>query len=380
MACERCFKNRALGGYIRARGCLGTCEWCRAADVRVVPNSALSEEFRRIVALYRPVPLDEGDSLAMLMDEDWQLFDESAWEDPCWASDLLEDILVADLFPKERDCAPDYTDTFARRPRELVEHWQDLMVAALEGEVGSTLWQDAEAEAPLSLQDRLRLAVDDLAEVLEPPGQFSRARVYSSIRYTRRFTLDEMRAPSAADARAGRANLDGQPVLYLATDARTAVAETRPWTGAAVEVARFALTRTVRVLDLVRRRSYPKSPFFDELIEWKLEIQSLFRQFAYEIARPVGSNDEGLYRPTQKLCEFLQACGVEGLIYPSTLARGRNLVLFDVAAAAPQDSECLRVGGVSYRIFPYNAAAPLVPQGEYDAVLLGEARDEETEL
>ncbi len=55
--------------------------------------------------------------------------------------------------------------------------------------------------------------------------------------------------PQTDRAREGRANPKGIPVIYLANDDKTAVAEVRPWVGAYVSVGSFRILRSLRIVN-----------------------------------------------------------------------------------------------------------------------------------
>src|SRR5258708_1358997 len=59
----------------------------------------------------------------------------------------------------------------------------------------------------------------------------------------------ERMLPQSAFVSDGRVNRKGVPVLYLARDRETAVAETRPWIGQLITVAAFKLARECRLVD-----------------------------------------------------------------------------------------------------------------------------------
>lgn len=89
---------------------------------------------------------------------------------------------------------------------------------------------------------RARLAVDpaEVAKLLaDPAAQFA--------------------APPPARRRAGRMNAAGIPVLYLACEEETALAELRPALGAEVVIAPLAPQRPLRLLDLTRL-AYTSAP------------------------------------------------------------------------------------------------------------------------
>lgn len=60
---------------------------------------------------------------------------------------------------------------------------------------------------------------------------------------------DTRMKPKPGCAKEGRANPKGIPVLYLATDHETAIAEVRPWIGSYVSVAVFKACRELRLVN-----------------------------------------------------------------------------------------------------------------------------------
>ena len=140
----------------------------------------------------------------------------------------------------------------------------------------------------------------------------------------------------------GRVNPPGIRVLYLASSAKTAVSEVRPWTGSEVSVAQFRILRDLKAIDL--SQGYGES-------EWEgLTLSNLLGQSepspqAIERATwiridkafstPVTSSEKTTeYVPTQILAELFAENGYEAIIYRSHFVKGGyNIAVFDVDAA-----------------------------------------------
>src|SRR4051812_17646960 len=58
----------------------------------------------------------------------------------------------------------------------------------------------------------------------------------------------ERMKPLKASAREGRVNPKGIPCLYLADEADTAMAETRPWLGSHISLARFVILKPIKIV------------------------------------------------------------------------------------------------------------------------------------
>lgn len=144
--------------------------------------------------------------------------------------------------------------------------------------------------------------------------------------------------PRPNQAKEGRANPAGIPVLYLGTTEKTAISEVRPWAGTRVSVAQFETLRPLRAIDLSRGHGktslgeigldklFGGGPFEPELKEravW-IDIDNAFSE-------PVtGSDDLADYVPTQILAELFRDVGYDAVIYKSQFDEGGfNVVIFE---------------------------------------------------
>jgi len=139
-------------------------------------------------------------------------------------------ILYAGLREKERFDYPDYDGFFASEESSLEDAWDNKAYGALTGD--SPIPNEGEAERIESeiaheLPDIISIAFEDLATSYEEGTVLYRARVHDDRTRTERFNPSEVGAPPPNKAKAGRANRDGEPVLYLATNKSTALAEVR---------------------------------------------------------------------------------------------------------------------------------------------------------
>lgn len=128
----------------------------------------------------------------------------------------------------------------------------------------------------------------------------------------------------------GRANPSGFAYLYLATGPETAMAEMRPWIEESITLGLFEVVESLRVVvcqtlpEDILRRYCEKNHTPDEIERF------VWNDIARAFSRPVDRDDEEKsYLPTQILAEAFKAEGFDGVAYPSGLAQGTNLVLFD---------------------------------------------------
>jgi hypothetical protein len=134
-------------------------------------------------------------------------------------------------------------------------------------------------------------------------------------------------------------NARGISVFYGANDSKVALAEVRPPVGSQVAVARFEITRPIRLLDLTALSAVSSDgSVFDPGWTARLERAKFLRSLGQRITKPVMPDDEAFeYLSTQAVADFLAtelAVPLDGVIFPSVQTAGNalNVVLFHKAA------------------------------------------------
>lgn len=373
--CERCFQDERLREWIRTEGHLGPCSFCRARKARRVPLGSLAEIFREAVTLYSPTDSYNGELISYLLQHDWDVFSEKLYDAPGdLPQEMTVDILEAGLHPKDDDYHGEYRGLFVSDDFRLEDTWVERIEDLIAGRAQGTP-KESPFGPPMEVPDDLgpdpiEFAVEDMAQTYEADRLLFRARIHKDRARSTMLSREELGAPPHERARAGRANRSGQAVLYMASDAKTALAEVRAWKGAAIAVATMKLARSVQILDLSGPLNV-ESPFFDDHIEWTCQVNGLFRRFAEELSRPViPGEEETLYVPSQEVCEVVRAAGLHGIAYPSAMGYGHNVVLFDPNAASATEIEYVRVTSIDcaykglerserpYEDWPYQVIAP----------------------
>lgn len=374
LACHRCFKDKTLIDFIREEGRRGRCDWCGARNVYVIPLNELGEIFREVVSIYRPGEWDD-DSISFLMQEDWKVFSDKIEENP---DDLLHRmtvaILEAGLNPKEYPSGdyPDYEGGFRRRDSRLVEYWHEKAEAYFEGKRQNRTikkqWLDNQEKDDLyhDFPDQLEIVFEDLCVFYEPGKKFYRARIHKGHTRKERFDSTEMGAPPAKVMKAGRANREKQRVLYLASDVDTALAEVRAWKGMAVAVADLEIKERLSIVSLLQY-DIPESPFFQEYLEWKLDLDELFRRLSYEMSMPIiAEEDKRSYFSTQFLCDWVRKAGYDGIEYPSAMGTGFNLVVFNPENVKPITVRYFRIEQIKHLASKLNNNEPIYDERPFD--------------
>ena len=152
--------------------------------------------------------------------------------------------------------------------------------------------------------------------------------------------------PTAEYASDGRANPQGIPSLYLATELDTAISETRPWIGSIVTVAQFKTTRSLKIVDCASEE--PAYPLFMGEPNSQDREMAVWAYIDKSFSEPVTRNeDTRRYIPTQILAELFKANGIDGIAYRSNFGEnGINIVLFDLDAANVLNRQLYRVKNI----------------------------------
>ena len=368
MCCRECFENEEIRSFIDANGVKVGDDWicprCGGGDGPKLDPDMLRERFQRVIELhYIPAtevtalgedPITPEESLSELLTQDFDVFSDQL---PDGGEELLDVILQG---------AGERYDTgqgWARQEDDLLhesvgESWSEVEAAArrlghsltVGGKFMGTL---DEKRAFSSLGRMLASAQHDLL----PDVALFRARRGKG------HTGPDLGAPPAHRATAGRANLKGQPVAYVASTLETALYEVRPSIGDIVSIAEFRLKTKARICDLTPAL-HCTGAFGDEdafaVYAASVEASELRTVLGGRLASPVRSGEEDAeYLPTQFLVRMIADAGFEGVRFKSSQKGGSdsyNYVLFDPNAAEQRGkTQEIHVHKLSYS---FSAGAP----------------------
>jgi len=381
-ACRSCFRDERLRDWIAQQPDLelGPCAWCGTRRARLIPLEELGGHFRVAARMYSEnvgeiaLFAGEGEAIGYLFHDDWATF-SNAIEEAGQVDELCVAILKAGLHPKDDVDEPDYDGLFFRShplERSVDEDWEER-VGELLSPPPAPITSDEIAEHPELadididyVPDRLEYIIEEMGREFEAGESLYRARIHDERERTERFAPHEVSAPPADKAKAGRANRPNEPMLYVASDERTAISEVRPWKGAPVALARMVLTKKVRILNLTDFEAIT-SPFFEENIGWKVEARNLLWRLREDMKRPVMPHlADRQYQPTQYAAELIRNAGFDGIAYPSAMGPGINIVLFDPAVGEVTEVGYVRIQEVVYGFERDEAAKIRLDEFPYD--------------
>jgi hypothetical protein len=343
--CTSCFDDETIREYIRENSSeTGECDYCGSKRRRLIDVRELADYFQNLIGMYDES--DNGYTLISLVQDEWMVFSDklhSAGE----SGGLLEDIVNSNWDDDSGEPPIDANNTYVKHETlEDIESWDSFCDAVAED-------PDAEPEFGELFEEGLAVA----EKIIPAATILHRARPgWGGLNASHRrvpYQGVDIGAPPAAKAGPGRANRAGRVVLYAAESELTAVSEIRPARGYWVSTCQVRTRNALRLLDLVD--GIPRiNPFTTESLAWYVEFNELLGKFAEALSTPLARSDDiADYRPSQKLCEYVEQLGYDGVRYPSALAEnGVNVVFFDPAQLDILDSRLVEVTSITVGFHP----------------------------
>jgi hypothetical protein len=338
--CEFCVADNELRLELQERGTvIQECAICHCRGGRALPaaDPKVKRTFRALIRLnfseweYNG-HIGGNDSLEMLVFASKAIFNlnksasvdefEQAYltmEEKSWYPDLEEDISLGG----------GYWDGGVL---DGLRDRRDGTVEVLVSDALKLNWFEVEPNAKALVQS-LR---EDLSRVVPQGAEYYRARIGVQSRLKRKRTSPQdsqeflyipyvgkdIDRPPLSVATEGRFNRARVSILYLASDAPTAIAELRPHPGHLVSTAKFRLKRDLRVAN------FAEHDIRNFLSDTRLEDLRRILSIADVINVPVQPEHRFLYAVTQLFSDAVRAEGFEGLTFRSSVGAGTNLTCF----------------------------------------------------
>lgn len=346
--CINCFKDSAIREIIHLYGTKGDCDFCSSknTDVYDISKSSnmISDKITSLIQIYSPSEHSDARFLKEILRDDWDVF--SGGSEGIKA--LLEALC---LFDSDLDI-----DKEILVKKVAIEKLHDIDYINEYGVVRGLSWTDFSESIKHTNRffssnfnaDVFSSFLTMVQKTYEEGTSFYRARISPN---SNGFEKAEMFAPPIGKRTAGRVNPDGIGVLYLSTDDKTVLNETRVTAYDYVTIGTFKNKKPIKVANISEISRVSPFLYNDEFERFALN-RKVFQEMAYEIAKPIRRNDSPLeYLPTQYIAEFVKSGGYDGVEYESTLRKGGiNLALFDESLVECVNVKTIEVTSVEYNI------------------------------
>ncbi len=352
--CDGCFQERGIKEFIRENGVFSEeqCPFCKKINTHRLEPSDLGEMISPVIyrsfihfdySLSSRRKFQEGETLLSKFQNRFSVFSLSLAETT--QRKLLDNILIdSGLITKNGAKLSD--SWFDRDDSDKLDFPISSYLSLLEKAIrkyGHSLTFN-KVISTVELDDATRHSFKIFIELLEKIDVILQKNVdLWRARIGKDHSGSSIIAPPPEKARAGRANLLGQPFLYCADSVLTAINEVRPAKKDIVSVSKFKLKREVKLCDLLPRQTSLKySPFthYDLFLKY-LEVLETRETLGKMFGEPIRPSDESTeYLVTQFLAQTIREYGFDGIIYPSSQnnsksARGINFLFFNPLIAIP---------------------------------------------
>lgn len=160
------------------------------------------------------------------------------------------------------------------------------------------------------------------------------------------YSNSQIGAPPPLLAGIGRLNRAGVSYLYSATDKYTAISEIRPHPGDVVSVGKFIVNKELLIFDLTESQFLN---FFhnDESLD-KFGKLNTFTELMQKVIPP---SERHIYNITQLIADCIRKLDFDGILFPSSVGNGENLVVFnpEFMSYTYDDAEVVEIKDVTYK-------------------------------
>lgn len=207
-------------------------------------------------------------------------------------------------------------------------------------------------EVPLELSDQLDRYLSQAVKVCTRHWDNTypvlyRARKNEFLQFDK-YEAADMGPPSADCVSAGRAQLAGVSMLYLADTVLTAITEVRPDVKQYVTIGSFKIKpgRQLKVLDLARFRPVV-------ILAPPKELEDLISLSRYAFSAPVHPGSRNKYQAQAYFVQKIRDMGFDGIGYESAVhAQGRCYAFFDASHFRCTRTQLHQVQGISIQAEP----------------------------
>ena len=341
--CSDCISEVNLKQLVKNHNNIDYCNFCKKKG-HIIDYE--SDNFYYLIKALIRYHFDEweynhhwgGDSLYKLIENNNFFFNQGNFEDPNDLDILTE--LIANFEAYE-----DYRTGISLYAGYDKDGYQNTLLRALKKEMHPELlniekelkfqnyfeFENAIIEKLEKFEDIVRISIDN-KEI------FYRARVgYSKRNYDyldghleinyvySPYSNKEISSPPPSKSESGRLNRVGVSFLYCATNEYTAISEIRPHPGDKVSIGAFQPKEKLIIFDSTKNfllNYYRNDKLLDEYFLYINSINKLFQKHI-----PPSKRDN--YSITQLIADSIRKIGFDGILFNSSIGKGRNLVVFN---------------------------------------------------
>lgn len=165
------------------------------------------------------------------------------------------------------------------------------------------------------------------------------------------YSNSQIGAPPPYLASFGRINRAGVSFLYCASDKYTAISEIRPHPGDFVSIGKFIFNKDCLIFDLTEIQ-FLSFYICDEKLDGFKQLNTLTEL----LQKVIPPSERQAYNITQLIADCIRKLDFDGILFPSSVGQGDNLVLFNPTNMVYtfDDAEVVEVSEVKYEYHQRN--------------------------
>jgi len=330
--CSTCFSDKELKAYIESFNNLGKCDVCNLLNQNIIWLDELKDFFQELIDNFEPD--ENGMSFKNKIQSNWSFF----------ANHDSANIILNYVIPKLQTeiLNADFKVNYTLDILDNIGYWETL-------------------KEELKWKKRFLTDINFLTDELFWDRCFNtqyqlsdnvllyRARVHHTSD-EKAYKSDKMKCPPKEDTKAGRANSNGIPLLYLSDNEETILYEVRASYLDELTIGEFKLKQnnSIKIVDFTEDTSLFQPERVNEAIKGKL----LREKISQDLSKPMRRYDSDIeYIPTQFICEFIKVItGAEGIRFQSSLhPQGKNLVIFDQNLMNCVNTKLLKITSITLK-------------------------------
>ena len=343
--CEKCFKDTQIIETIRKQNIMGDCDFCSSKNLPVIDisdNNPVSDMILRLLQVYSVSENENAKLLKESLRDDWDIFSGGCEMILALVKSLCsKDVSETDeLFTKKviisQMCDEDFQLEFGLFCGLSWEEFSDYLK-----------YENRFYNAYFNY-DQFSSILTSLCKEFDKGTSFYRARICDN---STGFTTNQMYAPPKGIRKPGRINPEEIVVLYLSSDEKTILYETRANVYDYITIGQFKAKRVLKLVDLSGFSRISPFTYDESFIEIFAINRNVLHDISHEIAKPVRRHDSPFeYLPTQYISEFIKSQGYDGVAYKSTINKdGYNFALFDETLVECTSVKTVEVKHIEYK-------------------------------
>lgn len=339
--CIECAKDIRLKKLIQNYNTKGICTYCGNTKYTI---DVYSNEFIQMIKALIRYHYSEwnynehwgGDGYTTLfLEEDNVFFNKQNFKDSEHYDDLVARIdcfKVYEDYDKGVSIFAGYYEGEQNPLLQSVKSTLDFSIIDIEHKLKN--------ENYFKFEDRITQILSEYSDIckskIEKDSEFYRARIgYSDSKRSilgggfegeiifQPYANSEIGAPPPHLAGFGRINRSGVSYLYCASDKYTAISEIRPHPGDIVSIGKFISNKDLFIFDLTEAQFLQ---FYQS--DERLSMFRKINTFTELMQKVVPPSERQAYNITQLIADCVRKLKFDGILFPSSVGDGENLVVF----------------------------------------------------